>query len=888
MGPPPVVTGISPKEGPPGTRVTIRGEHLGTKPQDLTGLTICGCDCLLSAEWKSSNKIVARSGPGKARGDIIITTVSGGKGTSTVQFRGYHETIGPLKESAVWVEEAPLQTLAWGRRSLSPTSYQMEDPLGLSVEGNEKKFPEDDLHELFPEGSGDLASDQFEPGWFLLEHHHATSFDDLRVGLAFLRRKVEGQKEGQLSFLKANVGSVMEQLDTLNLLKEKFEADVKIHGIDPTVKVEHSIRESMLEAHKLFEGVLARRERADATRNALGVLQRFRFLFTLPVAIERNIKRGEYDAVINDYARAHNLFGKTDVAVFRKVLVEVEQKINDLREMLRLRLQDMPVSLDQQKKIIRNLVNLEANGDPAWDAVIVQSNYLTQRLKSCQEAHISADNAMEEQGKTPKSSSHSAPKHTRTPSGNQVLDMQGTVPQRVLCVEVLTEIISSHFPDLWKLGQAYFSGELQVPVGSGRQQEFKNIVLNMIGLFCSLLRAAVLPHTSETKSQWPSHTVDQLHAWLSHCLRYVRSSYISLIALDLPGEALDIVGKLLFDLQLHCMSTSLWQASEQVALLHSKETWQLQFDPNHGGITNLPNMFEEIFSEAVTLVKEIVLQSGIRESQLLENDNAKKELSSKVQNLLISFVQTLEKLINNDDGDHSSAVSQLIGSPAHFRDHSRHSGLVWEQRLLSTLSNCDYTKREILPRLTELLNRHGYPPLQDAFSAVTTALSGLEKRIIETYIEHKSDPLVGTIEPSMYLGRFDWDTQHIPTDLRPYAKEIIVNIIAVHAEVYCISPKHVHGILSQIVETVAEELSRLMSCVTKFSTNGNKQARIDVTALKQTFSNYTTSTAESFFTEAVEAIPPLKPGETKVVDDVLKVFHSSMRLQLACFKVKNT
>lgn len=34
---PPIVTGISPKEGPPGTRVTIRGENLGTKPQDLAG-----------------------------------------------------------------------------------------------------------------------------------------------------------------------------------------------------------------------------------------------------------------------------------------------------------------------------------------------------------------------------------------------------------------------------------------------------------------------------------------------------------------------------------------------------------------------------------------------------------------------------------------------------------------------------------------------------------------------------------------------------------------------------------------------------------------------------------------------------------------------------------
>ena len=38
MGPPPVVTGVSPKEGPPGTRVTIRGENLGYGPDDITGV----------------------------------------------------------------------------------------------------------------------------------------------------------------------------------------------------------------------------------------------------------------------------------------------------------------------------------------------------------------------------------------------------------------------------------------------------------------------------------------------------------------------------------------------------------------------------------------------------------------------------------------------------------------------------------------------------------------------------------------------------------------------------------------------------------------------------------------------------------------------------------
>lgn len=37
MGPPPIVTGVSPKEGPPGTRVTVRGEFLGKTSSDLSG-----------------------------------------------------------------------------------------------------------------------------------------------------------------------------------------------------------------------------------------------------------------------------------------------------------------------------------------------------------------------------------------------------------------------------------------------------------------------------------------------------------------------------------------------------------------------------------------------------------------------------------------------------------------------------------------------------------------------------------------------------------------------------------------------------------------------------------------------------------------------------------
>lgn len=43
-------------------------------------------------------------------------------------------------------------------------------------------------------------------------------------------------------------------------------------------------------AEGLFQDVLGRKDDADRTRNALNVLQRFRFLFSLPQCIERNIQ----------------------------------------------------------------------------------------------------------------------------------------------------------------------------------------------------------------------------------------------------------------------------------------------------------------------------------------------------------------------------------------------------------------------------------------------------------------------------------------------------------------------------------------------------------------------------------------------------------------------
>lgn len=182
----------------------------------------------------------------------------------------------------------------------------------------------------------------------------------------------------------------------------------------------------------------------------------------------------------------------------------------------------------------------------------------------------------------------------------------------MLFVEEICEILSELFPNLWKLGQSYFSGELHVKVEPGRQLGFKvptavfvsyrlmhchyllqHMVLTIIETFCKTFRSAIVSHTLDKNADkallnsWPSVDMDTLAPWLPACLRYIRSTYKILIKLDLPSEVLDIVASLILDLRIYSMSILFKQTTEQVKQLHATENWIIDFKNAHSGITEL-------------------------------------------------------------------------------------------------------------------------------------------------------------------------------------------------------------------------------------------------------------------------------------------------------------
>uniref|UniRef100_A0A671NTP1 Exocyst complex component 2 n=1 Tax=Sinocyclocheilus anshuiensis TaxID=1608454 RepID=A0A671NTP1_9TELE len=755
---PPLVTGISPNEGAPWTKVTIRGENLGTGHNDLIGLSICGHNCLLTAEWMSASKIVCRVGPAKDdKGEIIVTTKSGGRGTSTVSFKLLKpERIGILDQSAVWVDELNYYDMRTDRnKGISPLSLRPANPLGIEID----------------------------------------NFEQLRVTVGNLKKQASKKNEGSLAYVKGGLSTF-------------FEAQDALAGASET-------------ADTLFQEVLGRKDKADSTRNALNVLQRFKFLFNLPLNIERNIQKGDYDVVINDYEKAKSLFGNTEVPVFKKVYSEVETRIEALRKLLLDKLLETPSTLHDQKRYIRYLSDLHAPGDPAWKCIVAQHKWILQLMQNCKEDFITEQKGTHTLGgvglEMDRSSalnriSLSAPVKRggsfQTPKDDS---WHYKSPQQVRFVEKLSDVVISQLPNFWKLWISYVNGSLfseksgQVEKlkknARQRQNDFKGMIEEVTRRLVQLVRGALLP-SSLTELQlrqcggWDTKT-PLGGAWLTQVIHTVRLSHEALSALEIPNDLLQVIQDLLQDLRVHCLLTTLQHTEEDVKRLAEKEDWVV----DNEGIASLPAQFEQCMVQMLQSLKEpMECKPGEINVQIFTQHSSSAlplQIIWRVISNICVFFFFCPQIFNLD-----------------------------EQRLLIILSNCQYLERHTFLSLAEHLEKNGFTTAEKIVRVSIEALRQLDEYLFETYVEKKSDPIVGSLEPGIYAGYFDWKDCLPPTGARSYLKEALVSIISVHAEVFTVSKELVPRVLSKIIEAVAEEMSRLMQCVSSFSKNGALQVQV--------------------------------------------------------------
>ncbi|XP_059544388.1 exocyst complex component 2 isoform X3 [Myotis daubentonii] len=787
---PPLVTGISPNEGIPWTKVTIRGENLGTGPTDLIGLAICGHNCLLTAEWMSASKIVCRVGQAKNdKGDIIVTTKSGGKGTSTVSFKLLKpEKIGILDQSAVWVDEMNYYDMRTDRnKGIPPLSLRPANPLGIEIE--KSKFPQKELEMLFPGMSADFTSENFSAAWYLIENHSTTSFEQLKMAVTNLKRQANKKSEGSLACVKGGLSTFFEAQDALAAIHQKLEADgtEKVEG-SMTQKLENVLNRASNTADTLFQEVLGRKDKADSTRNALNVLQRFKFLFNLPLNIERNIQKGDYDVVINDYEKAKSLFGKTEVQVFKKYYAEVETRIEALRELLLDKLLETPSTLHDQKRYIRYLSDLHAPGDPAWQCIGAQHRWILQLMHSCKEGYIQdlkgtaglhspmvdLDSDVRPSVLAHLSQTASLKRGSSFQSGRDDT-WRYKSPHRVAFVEKLTKLVLSQLPNFWKLWISYVNGSLfsETAEKSGqiersknvrqRQNDFKKMIQEVMQSLVKLIRGALLPLSIpeggvrqyggwEVKSELSGQ-------WLAHVIQTIRLTYESLTALEIPNDMLQTIQDLILDLRVRCVMVTLQHTAEEIKKLAEKEDWIV----DNEGLTSLPYQFEQCIVHSLQSLKG-VLDCKPGETSVFQQPKTQEEVCQLSINIMQTFIYCLEQLSTKPDADVDTAhLSIDVSSPDLFGSIHEDFSLTSEQQLLIVLSNCCYLQCHTFLNIAEHFEKHNFQGIEKITQVSMASLKELDQRLFENYIELKADPIVGSLEPGIYAGYFDWKDCLPPT-----------------------------------------------------------------------------------------------------------------------------
>ena len=280
-------------------------------------------------------------------------------------------------------------------------------------------------------------------------------------------------------------------------------------------------------------------------------------------------------------------------------------------------------------------------------------------------------------------------------------------------------------------------------------------------------------------------------------------------------------------------------------ILHEKEEWKEDITDEFGAVTELPDIFESLVSQSVQLIKEALIAAvDSHEEDILSYQDANEDLELLIQNVLSSFAYTLENAAIQD-----------------YNSHSFQSKLPSDSmRLLLCLNNCQYTQTQVLPKIQKAFQDVGQLSLESPIAEACRCYNILHGKLFEAYLELKCDPIVAMVEPSMYIGKFDWARCPKPLDARDYVKEILHNIISVHSEVSRVSavsnPRHsyLQPILLRVVEAVCEEVNRLFCCISRMNSNGCIQAWVDIHCLQMSLKPFLNKAASDFLGDAAKPL----------------------------------
>lgn len=814
---PPTVTGLSPTEGVPGTQITIRGENLGCDQNDVIMLFICGIDSLWSMKWKSPSKIIARVGAAsRGPGEVRIVTKSGGKGTSNVKFRVFITQIGPLEESAVWVDET--RTVP-GREAIRSVPQIQDERDALGLVPSSKRMDQVVLSRDFPDCSGNLRMENFSPQWYLLENHADATIDDLRTAIKNMELAKQNDAKRSEEMHKANLYSLINCVDTLANLHTALEKGANADHFAALGNISKLIKDSKTKAESVFADVLKRKDEADATRNALGVIVRFKFIFFLSSKIEESMKNGEYITILNDYTRAKSLYADTDVPLFRELMVEIDAKMEVFKEEMKRKLIDTPVSYEEQSKLIKYLKILDPESDPTWDCITSYYVWLEKSLWDMQTKFL--EKAKEEDVESRQKFSSSS-QHNILTKSNELQNF----------VTTLVELLLSKLPSFWKLANTYHNSTAH-PDAIQRLEDINQMLTNIINVSSWLILNALVPKAlpdmvlkqyGDQFAKWPPVSADIGRSNLQQSLKTTRSLISSLLENQFSLGHVQPLVELCMTVRLKLVSDFVDCGVERVALLAHRINWKQDIlDRAQQTKTILPDYYENEICECLTRCRDALSTTGYPgEACLFSRERFRDTIIDLFVHLITSIKICFDRLFTRQ-------------RPQQLEGNQKKNQEITTKKLLIAVGDIEFIIAKTLNNVGKKMQECGVKHVDQIQEKSRSKLSSFRTKIINDCIAMMSSAFQPLVASATYEYLPDED------DISDYAKEMILCSVLQQAELELYAPQLAVECLQQ---TVSNALDALLTHFSRLNQDTSPlivtQIVIDLTGLEEALSTYAT------------------------------------------------
>ncbi|KAL7058878.1 hypothetical protein AAHC03_013194 [Spirometra sp. Aus1] len=752
-GLPAKVTGISPSEGVPGTKLTLRGENFGQSAADLSHVFVGGIDVSPSARWFSPRKLSVITPLGIGELEIVIVTKSGGIGTADLTYsQTVSQKIGAQEQVSYWPEDERRRCPAIIERGNASTPEGGGDVADASLLFSATGIPVAELARLgiplsdsalakvYPStGSVQLTESDFDPMLFLLKYYKNASFQDLLQTMLNFRQSIYGAGEHESSaVIKNNLFLIFRCLEGMEGLKEQMQADSspgrqssdrrsgskessKARKGTVDARLEDLLTDSRNQGFSLFEDVLRCREKADSARNVLATMQRFHFLFNLPEAIRNNVKQGEYNLAITDYKRAKSLFSTSDAGVFRRVYTEVESVMDGFGESLKFELLQMPIDVDEAIKRIKCLQQLDLDYDPRWLCMEAFKDWLVDQLNLYQKNYT--ENLQPSNPSVDPSQPASC-----NPRGKKAILIQNLVQK-------VCSLLSTHIVTFWRLQAALFNDTKRAAPRSPRDSEdlsggaspeerLQALNVELVHLLARSLRECVLepsaPGTSESAG-----------GWASPCIQEFRNCCLSLPLEIVPKDAQAVLRRLSRDLRRYAIRDVLRTSHSAIESLHFKENWTIESNDEGGSITQLPSAYGTLILEALSRCKTLMSPRTSLESSLFDSAEYQERFPQTFAETMISFLSTLQRLADQIE---SSLPADFSSSDVDERFPGQINIVPQARGFLLLVTNADWAARRINTQVFNAYASTGYANVADLKTRVIESWRAATDSLVDRYV----------------------------------------------------------------------------------------------------------------------------------------------------------